>query len=134
MRLSQDNVTGYNHIHSYGNNFVVVRHADNNELVRHETSFLVSPSKLIKAQKLAVPAKLNESEISMITALEPELVLYGIGSTNASLSFQAKPVYDYERFSLELMSLGSACRTYNLLCAEGRKVVLLVNLHISATE
>ena len=58
-----------------------------------------------------------------MAALEPELVLFGSGST---LRFPRpewlRPLVE-RRIGLETMDTPAACRTYNLLVAEGRSVV-----------
>ena len=58
-----------------------------------------------------------------IAALEPELVIFGSG---ARLRFPApallRPLID-AGIGVETMDTAAACRTYNVLLAEGRSVV-----------
>ncbi|MBA3597883.1 MAG: Mth938-like domain-containing protein [Methylibium sp.] len=68
-------------------------------------------------------AELGPAHFETIAALEPELVLFGSGNR---LRF-AKPEWlgllMNQRIGLETMDTAAACRTFNLLAAEGRRVV-----------
>jgi uncharacterized protein len=58
-----------------------------------------------------------------VLALKPELVIFGSG---ARLSFVSPALYRClieARIGLETMDSAAACRTYNVLAAEGRSVV-----------
>jgi uncharacterized protein len=58
-----------------------------------------------------------------VLALEPELVIFGSG---AMLRFPPPSLYRGlidARIGLETMDSAAACRTYNVLAAEGRSVV-----------
>lgn len=67
--------------------------------------------------------KLSRAHFEAIAALEPELMLFGSGRR---LRF-AKPEWlgplMSRRIGIETMDTAAACRTYNLLVAEGRRVV-----------
>ena len=55
-------------------------------------------------------------------ALDPEVVLLGTGSRQRFPHPRlSRPLAD-ARIGLEVMSTAAACRTYNILMAEGRKV------------
>ena len=66
---------------------------------------------------------LAESEFAALLAYEPEVVLFGTG---AALRFPrpelTRALID-ARVGLEVMDTPAACRTYNILAAEGRSVV-----------
>jgi uncharacterized protein len=67
--------------------------------------------------------ELQSADFERILALGPELVLFGSG---ARLRFPnpqwLAPLYA-RRIGVETMDTGAACRTYNFLAAEGRRVV-----------
>ena len=72
---------------------------------------------------------LTAAHFESVLALRPELVIFGSG---ARLRFVSAALYRAlieARVGLETMDTGAACRTYNVLAAEGRSVVaaLLVN-------
>lgn len=65
---------------------------------------------------------LNENSLSVLLAYQPELILIGSGKN------QAFPPPSFYRtlprgLGLEIMTTASACRTYNLLLSEGRRLV-----------
>jgi uncharacterized protein len=66
---------------------------------------------------------LGPQHFEALAALGPELVLFGSGS---ALRFPRpewlRPLID-RRIGFETMDTAAACRTYNLLAAEGRSVI-----------
>jgi uncharacterized protein len=66
---------------------------------------------------------LIESDFAALLAYKPEVVLFGTG---AAIRFPhpalTRPLTD-ARVGLEVMDTPAACRTYNILAAEGRGVV-----------
>jgi len=66
---------------------------------------------------------LGEHEFAALLAYNPEVVLFGTGTTirfpHPSLT---RALID-ARVGLEVMDTPAACRTYNILAAEGRSVV-----------
>jgi uncharacterized protein len=68
-------------------------------------------------------ASLAAAHFEQVLALKPELVIFGSG---ARLSFVSPALYRClidARIGLETMDSAAACRTYNVLAAEGRSVV-----------
>ena len=66
--------------------------------------------------------ELEPAHFEAIQALKPELVVFGSG---AKLRFPSPALWRglvEARIGFEVMDLGSACRTYNLLVAEHRAV------------
>ncbi len=69
---------------------------------------------------------LTAARFDEILAFEPEVVIFGSGAT---LSFIQPALYRgliQHRIGLETMDTGAACRTYNVLAAEGRRVLAAV--------
>lgn len=66
---------------------------------------------------------LSSEHFGQIAALEPELVIFGSGT---SIRFPPvhwiRPLID-KQIGIETMDTQAACRTYNILAAEGRKVI-----------
>jgi uncharacterized protein len=64
--------------------------------------------------------------ISRGTALDAEIMIIGTGAKHVFLRHDVlRPLID-ARIGFELMDSAAACRTYNVLLAEGRKVGLLL--------
>ncbi len=66
---------------------------------------------------------LGEEDFNAVAALEPELVLFGSGSTLRFPPARMFAVLMQRRVGVETMDTAAACRTFNLLVAEGRSVV-----------
>jgi uncharacterized protein len=69
---------------------------------------------------------LSAEHFDAVIALEPELLLLGTG---AALKFAPPPALRHlmqRRIGVETMDTAAACRTYNILVGEGRKVVAAI--------
>lgn len=66
---------------------------------------------------------LEEAHLETILRLDPEVVLLGTGARQAFLPpAQLAPFYR-RGVGVEMMSTDAACRTFNVLASEGRRVV-----------
>ena len=106
-----------------------------NIITRHETSSLWVGNTPF-AHSLLVPStgevlrwlpdgveELTAVHFEQALALEPELVIFGSG---ARLQFVAPALYRClieRRIGIETMDTAAACRTYNVLASEGRRVL-----------
>lgn len=85
-------------------------------------SLVIMPEQLISDWPPADFQALATEHFAAIVLLHPEIVLLGTG---AQLRFPAPallaPLYD-AGIGVEVMDTGAACRTYNVLMAEGRAV------------
>jgi len=113
-----------NEIISYDDNHVVIRPRNNPELLRCEENLILTPSKIV--QNKTISDIVNHDELSYIKTLEPEVVILTKVS-DKHLPPQLLVKFAEQSIGVESMLLGAACRTYNLLAAEGRRVVFAVN-------
>lgn len=116
MKLHLTRAAGQQLITGYGPGWIEV-----NE-IRHTASLVVLPN-LVQTE-WPVPGfdSLEVEHIAQIAALQPEVVLLGTGATHRFAHPRiAKPLLDIG-VSLECMDTAAACRTYNILMAEGRHV------------
>lgn len=73
----------------------------------------------------AAPREVKDLAITHFEALEserPEVILLGTGKTMHFLSSELKKSLKDKGLNIECMDTGAACRTYNVLMAEGRIV------------
>ena len=63
------------------------------------------------------------ADFEQILALRPEVVLLGTGARQRFAHPRLYASLSAARIGLEMMDTGAACRTYNILMAEGRKVL-----------
>lgn len=100
--------------------------------VRLTASCVVSPRRLIRDWPPQRLEELAPAHLAQLAELDPELVLLGVG---ARLRFPAPALLQplLERsIGVEVMDTAAACRTYNLLKGDGRRVVAA--LMIAAPE
>ena len=66
--------------------------------------------------------ELTEASFESLLALEPEIVLLGTGATLQFPHPRLIRALTDARIGVEVMDTAAACRTFNILAAEGRKV------------
>jgi uncharacterized protein len=90
---------------------------------RFDAGLLVPWRGEVRGWKVETPDALLPAHFEQVLALKPELVIFGSGTR---LVFVAPALYRClidARIGLETMDSAAACRTYNVLAAEGRSVV-----------
>ena len=105
-------------IQSYSNTGVVV------DDIHYENSIIISPTQIINPWSIKSFALLNETTLAPLLELKPDLIL--IGHQNAHLYLKPELMHHItqHKIGIECMSIGAACRTFNVLLSEGRSVVL----------
>jgi uncharacterized protein len=116
MKLHADRLSGKYAITGHGPGWVDVNGR------RHQRSLLLLPDRLDTTWGPEAPAALTEAHLATLAALTGNIVILGTGTRQrfppASL---LRPLVE-AGISLEIMDTGAACRTYNILVAEGRAV------------
>lgn len=69
-----------------------------------------------------VPSDLDEERLRRIIACEPEVVLLGTGARQAFPPPDLLRPFAENGLAVEVMDTAAACRTFNVLAAESRKV------------
>ena len=120
MRFTQDSTSGVNLIRAYRTGEIRL-----NDAVYHETVIL-SAAAILREPGLRRVSDLNPEHRARILSLDPELVLLGTGQhqTFPDASFGAE--FLRLRVGFEVMDTGAACRTFNVLVAEQRRVVAVL--------
>lgn len=90
---------------------------------RLERSFILSPRTLIENWPVTDVTTLAPEDLQPLLELEPELVLLGSGATQAFPPPATMAACLSRGIGLETMTNAAAARTFNVLAAEGRKVV-----------
>jgi len=85
-------------------------------------SCLVTAQRLITDFEPASFAELGLAHLEAIFALEPEVVLLGTGAVQRFPAPAIRGAFAARRVGLEVMELGAACRTFNVLVQEERRV------------
>jgi len=85
--------------------------------------FLLSEDKLIHPWEGVDSNKMSEQAVSAILAWSPELVILGTGAVQRFPAASELQMLIEAQIGVECMDTAAACRTFNILLAEGRRVV-----------
>ena len=83
---------------------------------------IVSPEQLIEDWRVAAPADVTLADLEPALGLQPEIVLLGTGSTLVWPDADLMSALAARGVGLEIMSTPAACRTFNVLVHERRRV------------
>jgi uncharacterized protein len=89
---------------------------------RIERSCIVTPTRLITEWEPAAFEDLAPAHLEAIFALTPEVVVLGTGARQRFPGASVRNAFAEHGVGLEVMHLGAACRTYNVLAQEERQV------------
>lgn len=84
---------------------------------------IVSASRIIEDWEAGKPGHLTEDQLAPILELEPEIVLLGTGARQVFLPPEQLMNFYRREIGIEVMTTDAACRTFNVLVSEARKVV-----------
>lgn len=117
MKLHADAPTHLNTVTAYGPGFVEINK------IRHTGALIVTPDQPVRPWSAASFDALRDADFAALLACTPELVVFGSGSRQRFPA--AALLHDLldARIGVEIMDTEAACRTYNILMAEGRRVV-----------
>lgn len=68
-------------------------------------------------------SEVNEENIKSLLASNPEIIIFGHTQTDQQIPINIRSLLAKRRIGAESMSVGAACRTFNILISENRKVV-----------
>jgi uncharacterized protein len=126
MKLQADRIAGQNAIARHGPDGVFVNG------VEQRSSVVVPWRGEVVRWPVDAFAGLTAEHFAALSALAPELVIFGSG---ARLRFPPaallRPLIE-RRIGVETMDTAAACRTYNVLLAEGRSVVAALLFEVPA--
>jgi uncharacterized protein len=89
---------------------------------RVDRSCIVTAERLITEWPPGVFAELAAAHLEVIFALSPEVVLLATGTVQRFASAPVRAEFARRGVGLEVMQLGAACRTFNVLVQEERRV------------
>lgn len=84
---------------------------------------IVSPNAIIRDWTVDTPATLAVADLDDALALEPEIVIIGTGTALVIPTSDIVETLGNRGIGVEVMSTPAACRTYNVLAHEWRRVV-----------
>lgn len=116
MRFTEDDTTGRYRIQAYATGQVTVN---------HETltcSMIVAPDRLIRDWPPRAFEDLTAAYLALALALEPEILLIGTGERLRFPHPRLTGEIQRRGIGVEVMDTPAACRTYNVLLDEQRRV------------
>ncbi len=90
--------------------------------VRYERSLVVQPDRPVETWAVSGMDTMREEDLEFLAGLGVEIVLLGTGKILRFVNPRLLQSLVRGRVGVEVMDTRAACRTYNILVAEGRKV------------
>ena len=85
--------------------------------------FILSGQRIIPEWSASSIEEINETNLQVVFDLQPEVILIGTGKTQVFLPPAIQAHFFRRNIGFEVMKTDAACRTFNVLAAEGRHVV-----------
>lgn len=86
-------------------------------------SFIVTPAELVEDWPVHDVNALTPRDLEPLFALQPEVIILGAGAAQAFPPMETMAACLSRGIGLEAMTNDAAARTFNVLAAEGRRVV-----------
>lgn len=115
MKLHVSGPGQRNAITGYGEGYVLVNGQ------RHESSLIVTPDQVLPWD-VSEFTKITAQDFDKLKALQPEILLLGTGPKQRFPHPRLTAPLAEAGIGVEVMDLKAACRTFNILVAEERKV------------
>lgn len=116
MKLQLADSNGRNTVTAYGADYVSISG------VRHYCNLAVLPDRLVPDWTQATFDTLALADVEWLASLDAEILLLGTGDRLRFPRPELLQPLRQQRKGVEIMDLAAACRTYNVLASEGRKV------------
>src|SRR5574343_259091 len=116
VKLHIPNTAGLNLFTAYGDDYAAV----NQE--KYSKNLILLPESIIHEWTAATLDTLSETDIQILLGLGTEIILLGTGKRLRFPPGALLRPFAPAGIGLEVMDLQAACRTYNILASEGRKV------------
>jgi len=117
MKLHLADTRNRNTLTGYGAGYLAVNGA------RYDYALIVTPDDAPLPWPVTSAADMTAESAAMLLAGEPEIIIIGTGPTQIFPDpARLHPLIE-ARVGLEIMNTPAACRTYNVLLGEGRRVL-----------
>ncbi|MBI4205677.1 MAG: Mth938-like domain-containing protein [Betaproteobacteria bacterium] len=119
MKLHLAQASGQNMFTGYGAGYVAIN------AVRYEHHLLVTSDRVM-AWDISGFDALDAAHVEQLIALKPEIVILGTGATLRFPQTELSRRLAAAGIGFEVMDSKAACRTYNVLVAEGRHALAAI--------
>lgn len=117
MKLHADAHSALNTVTAYGPGFIEVNRQ------AHRGALILLPEGPVLNWPIDSFDQIEEQTLSALLEHQPEIVLLGTGPGQRFPSARVQASLSAARIGLDVMSTPAACRTFNILVAEGRRVL-----------
>ncbi len=117
LKLHADALTSLNTITAYGLGFVEINQ------VRYHGNLILTPDQPVQPWSAASFDAMLAEDLESLLTLRPEVILLGTGQRQRFPQPRLTRRITDARIGIEVMDTAAACRTYNVLMSEGRRVV-----------
>jgi uncharacterized protein len=122
MRFTQHTPGGLNLIRNYGKDFVTVGD------VEIRASCIIGATDLVRDWQPKDVASLTLEHLAPLFEHKPEVVVLSTGARQQFPPAALRAEFAMRRIGIEVMEIGAACRTFNVLVSEERKVLAAILL------
>ena len=116
MKLQTDATNSLNTVTAYGDGYIDINAR------RQENAVIVTPEAPVAPFAVERFDDIAAEHFEPVLALSPELVIFGTGAKQRFIHPRLISALIARRIGVECMDTQAACRTYNILMAEGRNV------------
>jgi uncharacterized protein len=116
MKLQVAATEGQNAFTAYGDGYVSVN------AVRYTSNVLVLPDRVIPEWSPSTLATMTVADFALLAGLDADIIILGTGKVATFPAPALRRPFIEKQKGLEVMDIQAACRTYNVLISEGRKV------------
>jgi uncharacterized protein len=95
-------------------------------VVEYHASLVVTPEQVLSGWAAGGFDALTEADFAALADLKPEVVLFGTGTSLRFPHPRLTRALTDAGIGVEVMDTPAACRTFNILAAEGRRVAAAV--------
>ncbi len=117
MKLHPEQPSALNTITAYGDGYIEINAR------RHEGAIRVAPHGEVQSWSVTDGSALSAAAVAELLVERPEIILLGTGERQLFPDPAILAELYRTGTGFEVMSTPAACRTYNILMAEGRRVL-----------
>ncbi|WED44317.1 Mth938-like domain-containing protein [Legionella cardiaca] len=92
--------------------------------IAYQTSFIVSSHEIIADWSVKAVDELNEETLWPLLRYHPKIIIIGHQQQGQYVPVSLMQMLAKQGIGLECMSIGAACRTFNVLLSEQREITL----------
>lgn len=116
MEINKEPKTKFS-IQSYDTESITIQNT------KYTSSTIISKNHIESNWAVQSLGDLNVNNIQSLLSLNPEIIIIGHNNIDEQIPIEIRTLLTKNRIGIESMSVGAACRTFNILLNEDRNVV-----------